>query len=205
MIRAPSPPSSGGYADASGLADHYRHRLLPTVLMSPNTHKAEPLVPPIHKPCAACLSQRETMSQQSSRTRSSKPVPGVVSNRDLFYYHLRLKVVPSPQYNCLQPFGTVGARTLQLADRYTLDSIPRELRSPFPPIRMARGPGEAMYELDRREVFECGDILFQHLKVGCLPLLTLVGGMWSMFASVVQRRVTEFGLTRTANNSRIPG
>ena len=112
-----------------------------------------------------------------SKSPISDKSPSAVLQCNFFHNQLGFKVSPNPpakkQYN-LQSFGTVSQRTLQLADRPILQFIPHEVRCQIFPASEG-----GIYELDRREVLECGKALLQHGKGGTLFLFALFGcGGW---------------------------
>ena len=95
---------------------------------------------------------------------SDKPT-SVVSNNDFLHHRLGPKFVLAPNRDELQHFGSLSRGTPQLAYRQIRNLTPYGVRSPPHPtlVYVALGPPitlEAMYECDRRKVFERGDVIF---------------------------------------------
>ena len=105
----------------------------------------------------------------------------MVSNNDLLHRHLGPKLISAPHCDDPQRFGTPSHGTPQLADRQIRNFSPYGFQSPIHPtcVYVVLGPPvtlEAMYECDRREALECGDVSFEFGKGGFPPCVCLVFG-----------------------------
>lgn len=110
------------------------------------------------------MQEKPPRRSRNINTISDKPTT-VVSNNNLLHRQLGSKLIPTPNRDDLQRFGTPSRGILQLADRQIRHFAPHGVKFPVNPTPedVVLGPPltlEAMDECDRRDVFKRGDESF---------------------------------------------